>query len=190
MYNIDYNIGECFNFYGKLIGEYPIFNLILMSMIVLGIVMIMNIKNDNNLMLTILFNIVSVALTFYYFKLEIINHLDTCLDQGLIGNICFYFINTNIALFVISAWLTSKCDNYAFKFTLIILYLGLLLNIYFALYVTYSMNQIILITLGNIYPMIIIGNLASFGVYLYLILMYLAERYRKYYDKKKHLLYK
>ena len=190
MYSLNNSINECIDYYLKLINNYSFFGILVLIAFALAFIMIINVSNNNNFTLTIIFNSICMFLVFYKFGIEIINHLDSCIDQGIMHNICFYFINTIICLFVLSFWCTTKYFISACKISMIILYILILLNMSFALYVTYSINGDILITLGNIFPMIFIGNILAIGSYIYMIVLYFVERYNKYYVKKKHLLYK
>lgn len=190
MYNLNNSFSECINYYLKLISHYSFFGILVLIAVALAFIMIINVSNNNNFTLTIIFNCICMFLIFYKFGLDIINNLDSCIEQGFMQNICFYFINTIICLFVFSFWCTTKHFLAACKITMILLYILILLNMSFALYVTYSIDGDMLITLGNIFPMILIGNILALGSYIYMIVLYFVERYNKYYIKKKHLLYK
>ena len=186
MFNINASIGECISEYGRLISNYS-----MGGILVVCIIMLFNMDdNSNNLILTMLFNSISLILVFYKYGFDIINYLDSAFNQGFINNICFYFVNTLIALFVMSFWVSAKHIIGACKFTMIIMYVALLFNLLFALYISYAINTDLFISLGNIYPMIILGNLAALLSYAYMIILYFIERYCKYSNKKQHLLYK
>ena len=191
MFSLNYGFSDCINEYIKLITSYSMFGIIAISMVCLGIIMIMNVNsNSNNLVLAMLFNAICLILTFYKFEFEIIDHLDSIFEQNIMHNICFYFVNTLIALFILTFWFSAKHIISSCKFTMIIMYILILFNLLFALYISYVVDADLFVSLGNIYPMIFLGNIAAVGSYIYMLILYFVERYSKYYSKKEHLLYK
>ena len=172
MFSLNYGFSDCINEYIKLITSYSMFGIIAISMVCLGIIMIMNVNsNSNNLVLAMLFNAICLILTFYKFEFEIIDHLDSIFEQNIMHNICFYFVNTLIALFILTFWFSAKHIISSCKFTMIIMYILILFNLLFALYISYVVDADLFVSLGNIYPMIFLGNIAAVGSYIYMLIL-------------------
>lgn len=189
MFSLNYSLSESLNYYLELIKDYDIFYVLGLAMIILGFLLIFNINNRNNAIITIGLNMLAVFLIFNRFKLTLLNNLDSCLNESFLHNICFYYINTIFALIISSVYFNNSKVSYSSKVVLIMVYLLMFLNLSFALYISYTINVDIFIVLGNTYPMILIGNLIAMFLYLYVIILSIILRYSKYYDKKKHLLY-
>lgn len=190
MYNLNYSLSHALNEYGKLIDNYSSFFTIVIAMIVLGIVFFANAESGwNNLKITIVIEVLCMFFTIYYFGLDIVNHFDSALNGDFLNNICFFFLNANVSLIIIGSVFSSSSLEFISKVILSILYVIILGNLIFALFITYSIGQDIFITLGNIAPMILVGNVISIVAYAILILLLVTNRFCKQLDKKKHLLY-
>ena len=191
MYNINYSLNSALDLYGKCINDYPSFFTILIAMAVLGVVFFANLESGwNNFKLTVIIETACVFFTLYYFGLDIVNHFDTALNGNFMNNICFFFINTNIALIILGSVFSTSSIEYISKAILMIFYILLLGNLIFALFITYTLNQEIFITLGNIAPMIIIGNFIAVASYIILIILLCSNRVCKQFANKSHLLYR
>ena len=83
-----------------------------------------------------------------------------------LNNIYFYFFNSILYLIIMSI--------YSFKTKRIIVnyifYDLVLLNLLFSLYMTYYLNNVSLIVIGNIYPMIKFGNIIYIVFYIFVII--------------------
>lgn len=189
MYSLDYGLTNSVNYYVELVKDYDIFTTLLFAFLILGFLMFFNINDKNNSILTILLNMLFIFLIFYCFGLEILNHLDSALNLDFMHNICFYYVNTIFAMLLSSFKFTGLKTSYGAKSILIILYLLILLNLSFALYISFNLNGDMFIILGNTYPMILVGNLLAILLYIYYTILIVAEKSSKYYDNKKHLLY-
>lgn len=189
MFSLNYSLSESLNYYLELIKDYDIFYILSLAMVILGFILIFNINHRNNTIITIGLNMLAIFLIFNRFGFKLLNHLDSCLNQSFLHNICFYYINTILALIIAACYFNNSKVNYGSKVILIMLYLLMFLNLSFALYISYTINLDIFIVLGNIYPMILIGNLIAMFLYLYVIVLSIILKSSKYYDKKKHLLY-
>lgn len=190
MYSLGYTFREAIDLYFKTISNYHSFYTILLAIVILGFVLIANMNGKNNIVVTTILNVISMFLIFYYFGFEIIDNLDSCFNHDFLNNICLYFVNSIIALIAASITITSLRIDYTSRFVLMVMYCLLLGNLLYSLYITYTINANLLVTLGNIAPMIHVGNLLSFMIYIYIIIVNIVAKLSKYYDNKKHLLYK
>ena len=190
MYNIGYSLSYALDLYGKSINDHASFFTILIAMAILGVVFFANLEAGwNNFKITVAIETLCVFFTLYYFGLDLVNHFDTALNGQFINNICFFFLNANLSLIIIGSVFSTSTIRYASKVILALCYLIILGNLIFALFISYSLNQNIFITLGNIAPMIIVGNYISIASYIILIILLCINKYCKLYDKKSHLLY-
>lgn len=190
MYSLGYHLKDAIELYGKSIGQYSSFFTILVAMIILAIVFVSNLSNRNNTMLTIIIEIICIFLTLYHFGFEIVNHLDSCLNSDFLNNICLYFVNTNIILIVLGSVFSGLYLDYKSRFILLIFYVIILGNLLFSLFISYVIDETLFITLGNIAPMILIGNILAIAAYLTLFIVVCTNKLCKYYVDKKHLLYR
>ena len=191
MYSINYHLNNAYDQYFEMIHDYPVFYTILIAMAILGVVFIANLESgSNNFKVTLAIEVLCVFFTLYHFGLDLFNHLDSSLNSNFLNNICFFFINANVCLAIVGSVFSASDMDYAFKFILSICYLLVLANLIFALYISYAINAEIFITVGNIAPMILIGNVLAIGVYIVLAILLCTDRIRKQYAKKEHMLYR
>ena len=191
MYSLNYNLSYALSEYGKAIDNYSSFFTILIAMAVLGVVLIANLESgSNNLKITVVVATLSVFFTLYYFGLDLVNHFSSALNGNFMNNICFYYINALFSLIVIGAVFSVSNINYGAKFTLVLCYLAILGNLVFSLFISYSINADTFITLGNIAPMILVGNVISFIAYIVLGVCFAVETICKQFGKKEYMLYR
>ena len=151
MYSLGYNLKEAIDLYGKSINNYSSFFTILAAMIILLAIFISNLSNRNNTVITIIIETICVFLTLYHFGLEIVNHLDSCLNRDFLNNICLYFVSTNITLIILGSVFSGLYLDYRSRLILSIIYVVILGNLLFSLFVSYVINESLFITLGNIW---------------------------------------
>ena len=154
--------------------KYNIFISIIVSLIILTIIFIIN-KNKKVINCVILgLNIVLIFIICIYYIKDILNFN----FRNPLNNIYFYFFNSILHLIIMSI--------YSFKTKRIIVnyifYDIALLNLLFSLYMTYYLNNVSLIVIGNIYPMIKFGNIIYIVFYIYVIIDVIFS-----YRKKKSL---
>lgn len=142
--------------------QYKIFYSIIISTILLIIVLILNKdKKIYNYVVTILnIMLISIICCFYIkdiFKFKFSN---------LINNIYFYYFNSIIYL-IITSIITFKQKYKKINY---IFYGISLINILYSLFMTYYLNNITLIVIGNIFPMIKFGNILYFIYYIFLLI--------------------
>lgn len=107
-------------------------------------------------------NILLIMLIIYYYH----NHLISVDTFKFINhNIYFYFLNTIMFLILCSIFL-FKCER---DIIIIIIYIIIFCFVSFSLFITHYLHNNTLIVVGNIYPMIVMGNYLCFIFYFYLL---------------------
>ena len=170
--NLNYNVGriikELFNCF-----DYTIMKYLIIASFLLFIVLCIN-KRISKYIVWIISLIFVLFILFYYHKylfsvdiFRFFNH-----------NIYFYFMNTIIYLICICVFYKSN-KNIIFN----VIYCLNFVFIFFSLFMTHYMHNNSLFVLGNIYPMIVIGNYIYFGFYIYIVLyVFLTKRRRVCYN--------
>lgn len=140
--------------------KYAIFDTLLISITIL---IILAIKNKDKKVLKYIITIINIVLiiiiNYYYFK-----NILSFKFSNPINNIYFYFFNTCLYLILFSLMLLK----FKIKNTYLIIYGISLVNILFSLFMTHYLNNIVIITISNIYPMIKFGNIIYFIFYVLL----------------------
>ena len=159
--SLDYNIIDTLKLL-KYIFKYNIFYSIIISSILLVIILILNKNKKINNYIVLGINIILIGLICYYY----IDDIFTLKFNNPINNIYFYFFNSIIYLiimFIINLKTKYKKINYIF-------YQIILINILFSLFMTNYLNNVTLIVIGNIFPMIKFGNIIYFIYYILLLI--------------------
>ena len=168
--NLDYNIIETF----KLLLQsfrYSAMISIVISSIIFTIVLILNKDKKIINYIILCINVILILFIGYYYIGDII----TFKFSNPINNIYFYFFNTIIYLIIMSI-ISFKTEYKKINF---IIYGLSLVNILFSLFMTNYLNNITLIVIGNIFPMIKFGNIIYIGYYIFIILSIINIRYKK-----------
>lgn len=140
--------------------KYPIFYALIIS---ISILMILIYKNRNKKIIKYIITAVNVLIiicvNYYYFS-----NLISFEFSNPINNIYFYFFNTFIylVLFSISMYFLKIKKIY------FIIYGLSLVNILYSLFMTHYVKNIVIITIGNIFPMIKFGNIIYIVFYVLL----------------------
>ena len=149
--------------------KYDIFIAIIISMIVFSIILILNKDNKKTNYIVSLINLILIIIISVYYIKDII----TFKFSNPINNIYFYFFNSIIYLIIMSIILFKtkyKKVNYIFY--------GLsLINLLFSLFMTHYLNNVTLIVIGNIYPMIKVGNIIYIVYYIFMCITFVKEKY-------------
>ena len=190
MYSLGYSLNEAIKLYGESIKEYSAFFTILAVMIVLAVVFISNLSSKNNVMITIIIEIVCMFLTLYHFGIEPINHIDSCFNQDFLNNICLYLVNTNFLLILLGSVFSGSFLSYNCRLILSFFYVVILGNFLFSLFITYVVDEALFITLGNIAPMILIGNIIAIPAYITLVVLTCIDKFCKHYVDPNRLVYR
>lgn len=142
--------------------KYNIFYSIIVSCILFVIILILN-KDKKIIRYIVLgLNIILITLISYYYIKSIL----TFKFNNPINNMYFYFFNSIIYL-VIMAILNFKIKYKKINY---IFYGLILINLLFSLFMTHYLNNIEIIVIGNIFPMIKIGNIIYFVYYIIMLI--------------------
>ena len=166
--SLNYNIVETFKLL-KNAFKYNIFYSIILSSILLVIILIINKdkKIINYIILSL--NILLIIFISYYY----ISSILTFKFNNPINNIYFYFFNSIIYLIVMSI-LSFKAKYKQFNY---IFYGLVLINLVYSLFMTHYLNNIDLIVIGNIFPMIKFGNIIYFTYYIFITVLIVKDRF-------------
>ena len=159
--SLNYNILDTFKLLLNAF-KYNVFISIIISSILFVIVLILN-KNKKIINYVVLvLNIILIILICYFYIGSIIKFK----FSNPINNMYFYFFNSIIFLIImciINFKTKYKNINYIFY--------GLsLINLLYTLFMTHYLNNIQIIVIGNIFPMIKIGNIIYFIYYVIIII--------------------
>ena len=158
--SINYSFLETLNML-KNTFKYGIMISLIISSIIFITLLILN-KDNKKIKYVIYFiNIILICLICYYYLKGII----TFNFNNPINNIYFYFFNSIIYLIIMSL-VNSKIKYKKINY---ILYGLILIGLLFALFMTHSLNNVTLIVLLNIYPIIKFGNIIYVIYYLFVI---------------------
>lgn len=165
--SLNYNIIDTFKLL-KDCFKYDMFVAIIISSILFVIVLILN--KDKKIMNYIIlgFNMLLIILIGYYY----IKNILTFKFNNPINNMYFYFFNSIIYLVImtiINFKIKYKKINYIF-------YGLILINLLFSLFMTHYLENINLIVIGNIFPMIKFGNIIYFIYYIFVIVCLVNKR--------------
>lgn len=155
--NLNYNIIDTFNLLLNAF-KYNIFISIIISSIILVIILMINKDNKIFNYIVLGINMVLIILIGYYYIKSII----TFKFNNPINNMYFYFFNSIIYLII----MTILNFKTRYKKVNYIFYGLILINLLYALFMTHYLNNIELIVIGNIFPMIKLGNIIYFIYYI------------------------
>lgn len=133
---------------------------IIISMIIFVILLIMHKENKKTNYVISTINLILIIIISIYYMKDIIKFN----FSNPINNIYFYFFNSIIYLMIMS--LISYKTKY--KKINYIIYGFSLINILFSLFMTHYLDNVTLIVIGNIYPMIKFGNIIYIIYYILL----------------------
>lgn len=158
--SLNYNVIETFKLLGNAF-KYPIFYSIIIVSILLVIILILNKDKKITKYIVCTINLVLISLICYFYLNQIFSFKFT----RPINNLYFYFFNSVVYLILM------PIINFKTKYTKInyIIYGLVLINLLYSLFMTHYLSNINLIVIGNIYPMIKIGNIIYFIYYMFLI---------------------
>lgn len=170
IYELEYTIVDSFEYYVKLISEYSLFPYIIVASVVFAILIHINFGTGAAFYLTLVAWLLLIITTFYFRGLDMINHIDSIFSFTFYRNIFFFYWNSILGMFVIHKCLNSNQLLKATKQIILLFLILVLTNVIFSFYITGVVGNSLLMVLGNIYPMIIIGNIILVILYLYLII--------------------
>lgn len=178
MYSIDSNIFDTLSQYLHMINNYSMFFYIVVSVLIYSTIIYGRYDKIKNIIVGII-NLLIVIIIINYYGLGIINNLDTFINLDFINNIYVYFTLTIISLILLTHIFVERIVYSIIKRIFMIFYVFILINILFALYMTSYLDNNFLLVLGNIYPMVKLGNILSISLYVMYIYYYINTRRRR-----------
>lgn len=156
---LDYSIIETLNLLISSILEHTMMWIIIVCSLIYGFILHINSRVSKYLVLMV--NLLLIFLILYYYHNYLFSKL---IFIHFNHNIYFYFLSSIIYLITVCILLTKEKKIY------IIHYIFILILLLYSLFITHLVHNIPLITIGNIYPMIVIGNYLYFGYYIFIII--------------------
>ena len=156
---LDYSIIETLNLLISSILEHTMMWIIIVCSLIYGFILHINSRVSKYLILIV--NLLLIFLILYYYHNYLFSKL---IFIHFNHNIFFYFLSSIIYLITVCILLTKEKKIY------IIHYIFILILLLYSLFITHLVHNIPLITIGNIYPMIVIGNYLYFGYYIFIII--------------------
>ncbi len=148
--------------------KYNVFIAIIISGIILNVIFYINRNKKIVKYLTLLINLIILLFIIYFY----IKDIFTFNFNNPINNIYFYFFNTIVYIIIFSIKLKYNIVDYIF-------YLAFLINILFSIFMTHYLNNVTIIVIGNIFPMIKFGNIFYFIYYLILLLRIIINKLKR-----------
>lgn len=160
--SLNYNIIETFKLLSNAF-KYNVFISIIISSILFIIVLIMNKDKKIFNYIILVINILLIIFISYYYIKSII----TFKFSNPINNMYFYFFNSIVYLIIMSISILKT----KYKKTNYIFYGMVLINLLYALFMTHYLNNIEIIVIGNIFPMIKLGNIIYLVYYIFIVIV-------------------
>lgn len=179
MYEIEITLAEAISDYQQLINNYSAFYMIALAVIAFGMLLLLNMNTPVAYSMSSIAVLGIIAATFYFRGTEMINHIDSIFTRNFCLNIYFFYWNTIIATSIIHFVLNAKKQDKYTKIIAVLFFMILVINVIFSFYITGSLRNMYLMVLGNITPMIFIGNLVAILMYIYLIVIGVISCLRK-----------
>lgn len=175
----DFTLSESIANYLKLLSDYPIFYYILGISIVLSLMVMLTLPSKRAFTITLITVIAIIIFTFYYRGLDMFNQITSIFNRHFYQNIFFYYWNTIIGLLLIHISIHEPSRDKVFKFIMSIFYFLILTHCLYSFYITNIVGNNLTLVVGNISPIIVIGNIILFVMYIYLLILKISNFYRK-----------
>lgn len=154
---LNYSIIETINLLISSILEHTMMWIIIVCSIIYGIILHIN----KNKYLVLIVNLFLIILILYFYHNYLFSRL---IFIHFNHNIFFYFFNSIIYLITVSILLIKNNKLYTIH------YIFILILLLYSLFITELVHNIPIITIGNIYPMIVIGNYLYLIYYIFIII--------------------
>lgn len=159
--NLNYSLAKTIGVLMDSIINFSFMQIIIICSVILCIILFINKKISKYIISSI--SIILFVLIIYYYHGRLISNNTF---KYIMHNIRFYFLNSILYLIIINvAYYKLKS-----KFILNIIFCISFVLLSFSLFMTHYVHNIELITLGNIYPMIVFGNYLYVILYVYLLI--------------------
>lgn len=184
MTSINFNVADAFSWYLTMMGDGVAFTCFAIVSLIFTILIAFNADNKNANFLVIGLHAIIILIICWMHGRNIISNIDLLFKGNLLKNIYLYLVNMIVSLILIASIYKSKTIDKSFKYIVLFIYYFLLLNLLFSIYMSNYLQNVMLLLLVNIYPMVLVGNILSFvlyGLFIIYILFYSKK-------KKKHRL--
>lgn len=172
---LDYTLEEAINLYQTLMFDYRFIYYILAATVVYGLIIFVNLNTKQAFIITFFTFVFSLLATFYFRGLDLIEHIDTIFNIHFYQNIFFYYWNVIIGILIMHIFINSSKTSTATKFIMLISLVLTLSNLIYSFYISNIVYNDFTLVVGNIAPMVIVGNIILFITYLYLIILKVVE---------------
>ncbi len=179
MYEVHFSLAEALESYQQLISDYSVFLSIFLAMIIFGFLLWINRKSSATFYMTLGFLLLIIVMDFYFRGWEMFYHFDSFFSRYFYKNLYFYYWNMILSFFIMHRVISSNKMTNVTKVITIFLFTVLSMNHLFQYYISDTVGGNYLLVLGNTAPMIIVGNLISFLLYLYLIVFMVVSFVKK-----------
>lgn len=172
---LDYTLEEAINLYQTLMFDYRFIYYILAATVVYGLIIFVNLNTKQAFIITFFTFVFSLLATFYFRGLDLIEHIDTIFNLHFYQNIFFYYWNVIIGILIMHIFINSSKTSTATKFIMLISLVLTLSNLIYSFYISNIVYNDFTLVVGNIAPIVIVGNIILFITYLYLIILKVVE---------------
>lgn len=174
----DYTLAEIFSNYQSLISNYPIIIYIVVASLLFGIIVLINNPSSTSFVLTLTAWVGSIIGIFAFRKTDMINEITSIFNVHFYENIFFYYWNTIVGLLLMHMVIHNTKKSNLTKFIAMIFFCFSISNLVFSLYISSVVGNDLLMVVGNIAPMIVVGNIIIFIFYLYLFIYKVVEFFK------------
>ena len=177
----NYSIANAIELYTKMANNYTTFAVFALVCLIFVGILVFNVENKNTYFLFYALNLILVGIILWTHGINIVNNIDSFLTVNLYKNVYFYLANTVLSLIIITRVLSSNRKPKSLKYLIFLFYYLILTNLLFMLYISNYLQNIMLLVIGNTYPMVYFGNILSFIMYIILIiyLLFFSKKVKK-----------
>ncbi len=179
MYDVHYTLAEALENYQQMISDYSVFLYIFLAISVFGILIWINKKTKTGFYLTLGSLLLLITMTFYFRKLEMFNYITTLFHGNFYKNLYFFHWNMIFCFLLMHIQISSKKITELTRGIVVVFFVLLATNVSFQLYMSDFVGNSRIMILGNTGSMIVVGNLLSFLLYVYLIIFYVVSCVKK-----------
>lgn len=174
----DYTLLEIIKNYQSLISNYPIIVYIVVASLVLAVLVLINANSPTAYKLTFVSLIAAVIGIFVFRKMDMFNQITSVFNINFYRNIFFYYWNVIVGLLLMHMTIHNTKKTHLTKFIAMMFFSLSISNLIFSLYMSHIVGNELIMVIGNIAPMIVVGNILIFIFYLYLFIYKVVEFFR------------
>ena len=110
--------------------------------------------------------------------MDMFNQITTIFNINFYRNIFFYYWNVIVGLLLMHMTIHNTKKTHLTKFIAMMFFSLSISNLIFSLYMSHIVGNELIMVIGNIAPMIVVGNILIFIFYLYLFIYKVVEFFR------------